>query len=45
MASSLGIKQVVEIDDALKTALASDDKAKGKDWNVVVVIGQDKRTS
>ena len=45
VASSLGIKQVVEIDDALKTALASDDKAKGKDWNVVVVIGQDKRTS
>jgi hypothetical protein len=45
VAQSLGIEQVVAIDDALKTALADAPEAKGKDWNVVVVIGQDKGTA
>jgi LytR cell envelope-related transcriptional attenuator len=44
VATSLGIEQVIAIDDKIKTALESDLKAKGKDWNVVVVIGQDKST-
>jgi hypothetical protein len=45
VATDLGIEQVTEIDDSIKTALADSQKAAGKDWNVVVVLGQDKSTS
>jgi hypothetical protein len=44
VATDLGIDQVAELDDAIKTALADTDTAAGKDWNVVVVLGQDKST-
>ena len=41
-AEALGIEQVVALDDATQTALASLPASQQKDWNVVVIVGQDK---
>jgi hypothetical protein len=45
--TALGIEHVAPLDDAIKSSLADKEAtptAVGKDWNVVVVLGQDKST-
>jgi hypothetical protein len=47
VATDLGIENVVPLDDAIKSTLADKQatpSAAGKDWNVVVILGQDKST-
>jgi hypothetical protein len=47
VATDLGIENVAPLDDAIKSTLADKQAtptAAGKDWNVVVVLGQDKST-
>jgi hypothetical protein len=47
VATDLGIEQVTQLDDEIKTVLSDANAtptAVGKDWNVVVILGQDKST-